>query len=64
MKEVLVTIKVKIDQDVYYDRRDCGDEDFQITNEILQDFNNAKIEAGLVADFEVLSVENIKEVKE
>jgi hypothetical protein len=64
MKEVLVTIKVKIDQDVYYDRRDCEDDDFQITNEILQDFNNAKIEAGLVADFEVLSVENIKEVKE
>ena len=61
MKEVLVTIKVKIDQDVYYDRRDCGYSDKQILNVVTHDFNNAEVDSRFVADFEV---EDIKEVKE
>ena len=57
MKEVLVTINVTIDQEVLQFYEEQGNSDDTIKSFIKSAVNSAKIESGLVEDFEVESVE-------
>jgi hypothetical protein len=61
MKEVLVTIKVIIDQENYefYKGEKYSDKD--ILGMVVAGFNSAKVDNDLTYDFEV---DDIKEVKE
>jgi hypothetical protein len=61
MKEVLVTIKVKINEPEYTFFREQGMTKERIEQKIRDSVNSAKIESRFISDFEV---EDIKEVKE
>jgi len=61
MKEVLVTIKVTINESEYDLWKRGGYTDMQIQNYIRAGIDSAKIESRFISDFEV---EDIKEVKE
>ena len=61
MKEVLVTIKVTINEPEYTFAREQGYPKERIEQKIRDSVNSAKIESRFISDFEV---EDIKEVKE
>jgi len=61
MKEVLVTIKVKVDQDVFEDYKDSGYSDQQIIEAMTHDFNKIEVDCRFVADFEVVDIKEVKE---
>jgi len=57
MKQVKVTILVDIDQDVYEDFLAMKFDNVEMLKDIKAVFNGAKVELGLIKDFEVESVE-------
>jgi len=61
MKEVLVTIKVTINEPEYELWKRNKYTDIQIQNYIRASINSAKVDLRFISDFEV---EDIKEVKE
>jgi hypothetical protein len=57
MKQVKVTIKATIDEDVYNLYKKRGYSDIHNLDSIKNSFNSAKVESCFVSDFEVESVE-------
>ena len=57
MKQVVVTILVDIDQDVYEDFIAMKFDQAEMLKDIKLNFNSAKVDTGLIENFEVESVE-------
>jgi hypothetical protein len=57
MKQVKVTILVDIDQDVYEDFIAMKFDQAEMLKDIKLNFNSAKVDTGLIENFEVESVE-------
>ena len=57
MKQVKVTILVDIDQDVLADFETLGFDQAEMLKDVKSVFNGAKVDFGLIENFEVASVE-------